>query len=298
MQMVAQENSTNSKNSPLIPIEKTVNHLGNNIAVKLYKNKNKPTIILLHGFPDNSHLYDLLIPELIYDFEIVVFDFIGWGNSDKPEAYNYFSISQKEELNSVINALQIEKVILLAHDASGPPAINWAIENENKINKLVLLNTYYSNMPTLKAPEAIWLFSTPIIRGIARPLARIGKSCIFHKMYYWQVGKFFSNMETKNNFLPILNEQFKNKKTQNAFFKLNKDLRATLKKNTQNISKLKSFNKPVQIIFGAEDKYLNIGVAKEFKKTFPNSDLHIVKNAKHFIQMDKPKEIKNIIVKF
>ena len=264
MQMVAQENSTNSKNSTLIPIEKTVNHLGNNIAVKLYKNKNKPTIILLHGFPDNSHLYDLLIPELIHDFEIVVFDFIGWGNSDKPQAYNYSFISQKEELNSVINALQIEKVILLAHDASGPPAINWAIENENKINKLVLLNTYYSNMPTLKAPEAIWLFSTPIIRGIARPPVRIGKSCIFHKMYYWQVGKFFSNMETKNNFLPILNEQFKNRKTQNAFFKLNKDLRATLKKNTQNISKLQSFNKPVQIIFGAEDKYLNIGVAKEF----------------------------------
>ena len=31
---------------------------------------------------------------------------------------------------------------------------------------LVLLNTYYCEMPTLRRPEAIWLFSTPVIRSI------------------------------------------------------------------------------------------------------------------------------------
>jgi hypothetical protein len=31
--------------------------------------------------------------------------------------------------------------------------------------KLVLLNTYYCEMPTLRPPEAIWLFSTPCIGG-------------------------------------------------------------------------------------------------------------------------------------
>jgi hypothetical protein len=36
----------------------------------------------------------------------------------------------------------------------------------------VLLNTYYCEMPTLWRPEAIWLFSTPVIRSIARPMSR------------------------------------------------------------------------------------------------------------------------------
>ncbi len=34
------------------------------INTNIYENKGKPTILLLHGFPDNSHLYDLLVPEL------------------------------------------------------------------------------------------------------------------------------------------------------------------------------------------------------------------------------------------
>jgi len=293
--MMAQETTHTTLDSIKNPIEQKINHKGNYISVQTYKNIGKPVIILLHGFPDNSHLYDLLVPQLVNDFEIVTFDFLGWGNSDKPKNYDYTSLLQKDELNSVINHLNIDKVTLVAHDASGPPAINWAIENEDKIEELVLLNTYYSKMKTLRAPEAIWLFSTPVIRGIARPISRIAKNRIFHKMYYWQVGKFFNNEETKNQFVPILNEQFKNRNTQTAFFKLNKDLRFTIKRNSKNIPALKNFNKPVKIIFGGDDKYLNSGVAREFHELFQNSELHIIKEAKHFVQMDNPQEIAKIL---
>jgi pimeloyl-ACP methyl ester carboxylesterase len=50
---------------------------------------------------------------------------------------------------------------LVAHDASGPPAIDWALAHPDRVAGLVLLNTYYCEMPTLRPPEAIWLFSTP-----------------------------------------------------------------------------------------------------------------------------------------
>ena len=49
------------------------------------------------------------------------------------------------------------------------------------------------------------------------------------------------------------------------------------------------------IIFGSEDKYLHIGVAKEFEKLFPNSKLFLIENAKHFVQMDAPKTVAEII---
>lgn len=160
-------------------IVKRVLHEGHNINVNDYENPSKPVIILLHGFPDNAHLYDLLVPELSHDFEIITFYFLGWGKSDKPKKYKYTSSNQKEELNSVISQLQIINPILVAHDASGPPAIDWAIENEEKISKLVLLNTYYSDMKTLKAPEAIWMFSTPIIRELARFLGVVEEIVFF-----------------------------------------------------------------------------------------------------------------------
>ena len=38
--------------------------------------------MLLHGFPDNHHLYDRLVR--MTERHVVVFDFLGWAESDKP----------------------------------------------------------------------------------------------------------------------------------------------------------------------------------------------------------------------
>jgi len=279
--------------------KKLVTYNGHSINTQVYENPGKPVIVLMHGFPDNTHLYDLLVPQLIMDFEVITFDFLGWGESDKPKDYDYTSMNQKKELDAVIKALKIENPILVAHDASGPPAIDWAIEHEDEINKLVLLNTYYSEMKTIKAPEAIWLFSTPVIRDIAKLFSRGRKNFVFHKIYKWQVGKFFRNAETRDKFVPILNAQFRSKSnTQRAFFRLNKDLNRTLKKGTTNLPNLEKFKKEVLIIFGADDKYLNVGVAKEFHEIFSNSKIHLIENARHFVQMDEPKKVSELIIKY
>jgi haloalkane dehalogenase len=117
-----------------------------------------PAIILMHGFPDNLHLYDRLVPHLLSRHRLVTFDFLGWGESDKPAGYAYTARKQVLELEVVIRQLALSQVILVAHDASGPPAIDWAPAQPERVAGLVLLNTYYCEMPTLRAPEAIWLF--------------------------------------------------------------------------------------------------------------------------------------------
>jgi pimeloyl-ACP methyl ester carboxylesterase len=124
----------------------------------------EPPIVLMHGFPDNSHLYDRLVPHLSPPRRVVVFDFLGWGSSDKPAGYSYTATNQTGDLDAVIEQLQLEPVVLVAHDASGPPAIDWALAHPDRVAALVLLNTYYCDMPTLRPPEAIWLFSTPAVR--------------------------------------------------------------------------------------------------------------------------------------
>src|SRR6516165_9103459 len=49
----------------------------------------EPAVILMHGFPDNVHLYDRLSPYLSPPRRVVLFDFLGWGSSDKPSGYAY-----------------------------------------------------------------------------------------------------------------------------------------------------------------------------------------------------------------
>jgi haloalkane dehalogenase len=257
----------------------------------------EPAIVLMHGFPDNLHLYDRLIPYLSPPRRVITFDFLGWGASDKPLGYPYTASNQVGDLDAVITELRLQQVILVAHDASGPPAIDWALAQSERIAGLVLLNTYYCAMRTLRSPEAIWLFSTPIVRNIARPVSAMFGHWIFRRMYWWQVGRFFRDAEVRNQFVPLLYQQFDTTPSARpAFFALNEDLLPTIASRTKQLPKLREFKRPVRIIFGDADPYLNAGVARRFHELFPGSELFLVPGARHFVQMDEPAQVARFIL--
>jgi alpha/beta hydrolase fold len=92
-----------------------VTHNGHHIAA--YEQKGVgPAILLLHGFPDNHHLYDKVLPRL-RGRNVVTFDFLGWGASGKPSNYNYTFAEQEGDLNAVISQLHLGPVILVASDS-------------------------------------------------------------------------------------------------------------------------------------------------------------------------------------
>ena len=161
-----------------------------------------PPIIVMHGFPDNLHLYDRLLPHLSPPRRVVAFDFLGWGNSDKPTGYPYTTANQVGDIDAVISQLKLGPAVLVVHDASGPPGIDWALAHPERVAGLALLNTYYCDMPTLRRPEAIWLFSTPVIRSVARPVSRMFGNWLFRRMYWWQVGRFIRDADVRREFVP------------------------------------------------------------------------------------------------
>jgi haloalkane dehalogenase len=257
----------------------------------------EPAIILMHGFPDNLHLYDRLLPYLSLARRVVTFDFLGWGASDKPPDYPYTAKNQEGDLDAVIQQRKLGQVVLVAHDASGPPAIDWALHHPEQVAALVLLNTYYCAMPTLRPPEAIFLFSTPVIRSVARPISRMFNHLIFRRMYWWQVGRFIRDADVRREFVPLLYQQFDaTPSTRSAFFRLNEDLLPTIRSRSQTAFKLKEFRRPVRIVFGGADPYLNSGVAQKFHELFPGSDLFVLPGARHFVQMDEPEEVARLIL--
>jgi pimeloyl-ACP methyl ester carboxylesterase len=269
---------------------RTVTHEGHELWVGEQFGRG-PGIVLLHGFPDNHHLYDRVLP-LLRGWHVVEFDFLGWGDSDKPDDYAYTADAQTGEIDSVVRQLGLDRVILVAHDASGPPAIDWALAHPERVERLVLLNTYYCKMDSLRPPEAIWLFSTPLVRAVARWLARRYEDSVFRRMYFWQVGRFFRDASVRDAFLPVLYEQFERRPSaQRAFFALNEDLRSALRSRAKRRDELVHFERPVRILFGAADPYLNADVARDMARLFPRTDLNLVEGARHFVQMDEPDRV-------
>jgi haloalkane dehalogenase len=277
--------------------EPTVHREDHRLYVRDYPGS-EPAIILMHGFPDNLHLYDRVVPLLAEGRRVVTFDFLGWGRSDKPAGYAYTASNQTGDLDAVIEDLQLGSVVLVAHDASGPPAIDWSLDHPERVSALVLLNTYYCRMPgRLRPPEAIWLFSTPLVRRVARPVSMWFEGLIFRRMYEWQVGRFFRDRAIRTRFVPLLYEQFTVRpSTHEAFFRLNEDLPSTVVSRTAEIPRLGRFSRPVRIVFGASDPYLNERVARRFHELLPASELFLLPGARHFVQMDEPEQVARLIL--
>jgi haloalkane dehalogenase len=98
-----------------------------------------PAFVVLHGFPDNSHIYDDLIPHLVSaGRRTVAMDFLGFGASDKPEDALYSFEQQLGDLEAVVEALRLEEIIAVGHDAGGPAAVNFALKHPERTAALYL----------------------------------------------------------------------------------------------------------------------------------------------------------------
>jgi pimeloyl-ACP methyl ester carboxylesterase len=84
----------------------------------------EPAFVLMHGFPDDHHIYDRVAP-LFAPRRVVTFDFTGYGASARSTAERPAPANPRADLPTVIDALELERVVFFGHDASGPIAIDY-----------------------------------------------------------------------------------------------------------------------------------------------------------------------------
>ena len=74
----------------------------------------------------------------------------------------------KEQLDQVMKEQlkEGEKVTLVAHDIGGPPTLLWASENEERVERLILLNTIIYPFKTKLDAFSERILATPILKDI------------------------------------------------------------------------------------------------------------------------------------
>ncbi|HEU4859603.1 MAG TPA: alpha/beta hydrolase [Chitinophagaceae bacterium] len=104
--------------------------------------KNKPTILLLHGFPSSSHMYRDLINDLSSDYHLIAPDYPGFGQSSSPppSVYHYSFDNLAVTMNQFIDALKIKKFSLYVQDYGGPVGFRIAAQRPELIQALIVQN--------------------------------------------------------------------------------------------------------------------------------------------------------------
>lgn len=253
-----------------------------------------PAFVLMHGFPDNLHIYDELIPYLVAaGRRVVAFDFLGFGASDKP-GHGYGFAQQVGDLEAVVAALDLDRIVPVAHDSSGPAAINYTLAHPAKVATLAILNSAYDDRLPILWPELVALFADHAFDALT---AAIGADpAQFEWILRWQQRQFRDALPATQAERfdrvtgPLIADNFLRAGSGPAFAQLAAQFHAELARNGARLPDLATLDLPVKVIWGTHDPYIVTSVGEDRAARFRNATFDPLP-AGHWLQSDMPAEV-------
>jgi haloalkane dehalogenase len=255
-----------------------------------------PAFVLMHGFPDNLHIWDDLIPYLVAGGRrVVTFDFLGFGASDKPAGAVYSFKQQLGDLEAVVAGLDLGKIVPVAHDASGMATLNYALAHPDGVDSAIMLNSAYSEDSTILWPEIITLFATRSMQSLAIAIAQSPEQ--FGWLLKWQQKQFVDALPEvqKAHFSRFIGQLISDNFTAQpsagaAFVQLAADFIEEHARNAKRLPELRTLDIPVKLIWGQYDPYITVAVAERRRSQLKNAFLTVIP-AGHWLQADEPAQV-------
>ncbi|RKN14601.1 alpha/beta hydrolase [Micromonospora musae] len=101
-----------------------------------------PVLLLLHGFPSSSRMFEPLLGRLADRFRLIAPDYPGFGHSDAPEpggfAYTFDRIA--EVMARFVATIGVERHLLYVQDYGGPVGFRMALAEPGRLTGLVVQN--------------------------------------------------------------------------------------------------------------------------------------------------------------
>jgi cis-3-alkyl-4-acyloxetan-2-one decarboxylase len=259
-----------------------------------------PPVLMVHGNPTWSFYFRHLVHSLSRQFRTLVPDHIGCGFSDKPnpEDYDYTLASRVADLDALVaHTMPDGRLNLIVHDWGGMIGLAWALDNPERVDKLVITNTAGFFLPEKKRfPWILWAvkylnwFSVPAILGLN----------LFSKgALYLGASTRLSSRVKKG-----LTAPYNSRQNRIATLKFVQDIPLNPKDKSWEVvarvdRRLDRLN-PDQVLFlwGAKDFVFDTFFLDEFLARLPGARSHVFEDAGHYLFEDKPAETADLIHRF
>ena len=123
--------------------------------------KDAPTLLLLHGLPSSSRMFEPLFSPLSDRYHMVAPDYPGFGHSDWPDpkkfAYTFDHIA--ETMNHFTEALRLSRYTLYMQDYGGPVGFRMALAHPERVEALIVQDAVAHNTglgANWKTRRAFW----------------------------------------------------------------------------------------------------------------------------------------------
>src|SRR5207302_211382 len=123
--------------------------------------KDAPTILLLHGLPSSSRMFEPLLTRLADQFHMVAPDYPGFGHSDAPTSkeFSYTFDNIATVMDHFTEALNLTGYTLYMQDYGGPVGFRMTLAHPDRVEALIVQNAVAHNGglgTNLKTRRVLW----------------------------------------------------------------------------------------------------------------------------------------------
>lgn len=258
--------------------------------------KGAPTILLLHGLPSSSRMFQPLLTRLAEKYHLVAPDYPGFGHSDWPDPkhFDYTFDHIASVMTDFTEALGLAHYTLYMQDYGGPVGFRMALAHPERVQALIVQDAVAHNEglgANWATRRAFWANRLPNEMALRTNLLSMATTKTRH------VGDD-PNIELYDPDLWTDEYAFLNAAGQ---AQIQSDLFYDYRTNVEAYPKWQVWMQKTQpkllVVWGKHDLSFDLGEPERYRKDVPTAEVHVL-DAGHFALDTKSDEIAALVRQF
>src|SRR5438105_13063550 len=237
--------------------------------------KEAPTLLLLHGLPSSSRMFEALFRRLSDRYHLVAPDYLGFGHSDwpDPKTFAYTFDHYAEIMNHFTEALGLARYTLYMQDYGGPVGFRMALAHPDRIEALIGQDAVAHNQGLVanwKTRRAFWTDRAANESALRTNLLSLQTTRTRHVGSDPNVERYDPDLWTDE--FAFLNQP--------GQVEIQSDLFYDYRTNVENYPKWQAWMRETQlrllVIWGKYESSFDSSEPESYRRDVPNAQVHIV----------------------
>jgi haloalkane dehalogenase len=251
-------------------------------------------VLMVHGNPTWSFYYHPLIRQLQSNYRCVAPDHVGCGWSDKPVDYPYTLDQHIANLVQVIDQVDLQRAVLVAHDWGGAIGLGALLERPERFRGIVLLNT-----AAFPPPFFPWRIRACRFPGLGKWAVQ-GLNVFARAAITMATARPQGLLATDRDGLLAPYDSWSNR---TAIYRFVADIPTRATQPTwQTLARIESalpqLKMPKQLIWGMQDWCFRPECLDRFVAIWPDAKVNRLAHAGHYVMLDDREQVSELVRSF
>ena len=258
--------------------------------------KDAPTLLLLHGLPSSSRMFEPLFARLSDQYHLVAPDYPGFGHSGWPDprTFAYTFDHYAEIISEFTQALGLEHYTLYMQDYGGPVGFRMAMAHPERVDGLIVQDAVAHNEglgANWKARRAFWADRAANEGALRMNLLSLAATRTRHVGSDPNVERYDPDLWTDE--FAFLSQPGQVDIQSDLFY----DYRTNVDAYPKWQAWMRERNPRLLVIWGKYDLSFDLSEPEAYRRDVPDADVHVL-DAGHFALDTAANEIAAIVRSF